>query len=386
MGYIAIIKMAKKEGGEQMKEGKIIAISNQKGGTAKTTSTFSLGVALAKKGQKVLLVDADPQGDLTTYMGWHNVDEIPITLAILMQDSITDKDVNPKEAILHHNEGVDLIPSNLELSSLEVSLVNAISREYTMKNVLNGLKKDYDYVLIDCMPSLGMITINALACADKVIIPVQSQFLATKGMGHLLQTVIKVRKKINPNLEVGGILLSLVDERTKLARNIRQELNDTYGMVFKIFDTQIPRAIKIAESTAQGQSIFSYDKNSKVALAYENFAKEVLKDGNKEQQDKIYKLFEEALLGSYGSNSARANEGKDYMMPYFVDENEQMTPENTGKIGGTNVPEDLLPEFIRRLVEVDGATVKIGDSQIKGNFDYNQFDENLSSIERHKTK
>lgn len=216
-------------------------------------------------------------------MGWHNVDEIPITLATLMQDSITDKDVNPKEAILHHNEGVDLIPSNLELSSLEVSLVNAMSREYTMKNVLNGLKKDYDYVLIDCMPSLGMITINALACADKVIIPVQSQFLATKGMGHLLQTVIKVRKKINPNLEVGGILLSLVDERTKLARNIRQELNDTYGMVFKIFDTQIPRAIKIAESTAQGQSIFSYDKNSKIALAYENFAKEVLKDGTKEK-------------------------------------------------------------------------------------------------------
>ena len=216
-------------------------------------------------------------------MGWHNVDEIPITLATLMQDSITDKDVNPKEAILHHSEGVDLIPSNLELSSLEVSLVNAMSREYTMKNVLNGLKKDYDYVLIDCMPSLGMITINALACADKVIIPVQSQFLATKGMGHLLQTVIKVRKKINPNLEVGGILLSLVDERTRLARNIRQELNDTYGMVFKIFDTQIPRAIKIAESTAQGQSIFSYDKNSKVALAYENFAKEVLKDGTKEK-------------------------------------------------------------------------------------------------------
>ena len=228
--------MAKKEGGEQMKEGKIIAISNQKGGTAKTTSTFSLGVALAKKGQKVLLVDADPQGDLTTYMGWHNVDEIPITLATLMQDSITDKDVNPREAILHHSEGVDLIPSNLELSSLEVSLVNAMSREYTMKNVLNGLKNDYDYVLIDCMPSLGMITINALACADKVIIPVQSQFLATKGMGHLLQTVIKVRKKINPNLEVGGILLSLVDERTRLARNIKQELNDTYGMVFQIFD------------------------------------------------------------------------------------------------------------------------------------------------------
>ena len=237
-----------------MKEGKIIAISNQKGGTAKTTSTFSLGVALAKKGQKVLLVDSDPQGDLTTYMGWHNVDEIPITLATLMQDSITDKDVNPKEAILHHSEGVDLIPSNLELSSLEVSLVNAMSREYTMKNVLNGLKKDYDYVLIDCMPNLGMITINALACADKVIIPVQSQFLATKGMGHLLQTVIKVRKKINPNLEVGGILLSLVDERTRLARNIRQELNDTYGMVFKITQGITAKIISIANITFSSKS------------------------------------------------------------------------------------------------------------------------------------
>ena len=282
MGYIAIIKMAKKEGGEQMKEGKIIAISNQKGGTAKTTSTFSLGVALAKKGQKVLLVDADPQGDLTTYMGWHNVDEIPITLATLMQDSITDKDVNPKEAILHHSEGVDLIPSNLELSSLEVSLVNAMSREYTMKNVLNGLKKDYDYVLIDCMPSLGMITINALAASDKVIIPVESQFLATKGMGQLLKTVHQIKKQINPNLQVGGLLLTMVDERTNLSKNISQALSETYGNMFNIYNTHIPRAVKVAESSSEGQSIFSYDKNSKVAIAYRDFAKEVMLDGEKE--------------------------------------------------------------------------------------------------------
>ena len=292
MGYIAIIKMAKKEGGEQMKEGKIIAISNQKGGTAKTTSTFSLGVALAKKGQKVLLVDADPQGDLTTYMGWHNVDEIPITLATLMQDSITDKDVNPKEAILHHSEGVDLIPSNLELSSLEVSLVNAMSREYTMKNVLNGLKKDYDYVLIDCMPSLGMITINALACADKVIIPVQPQYLVAKGMTQLLSTIIKIRQQINPNLKIDGIVLTIDDKRTNLTKDIYNQLQENYGSAVRIYDTQIQRAIKVAESTAHGKSIFTYDKSSKVAEAYSSLAREVLIDGkernkNANSKDKV---------------------------------------------------------------------------------------------------
>lgn len=259
-----------------MKEGKIIAISNQKGGTAKTTSTFSLGVALAKKGQKVLLVDADPQGDLTTYMGWHNVDEIPITLATLMQDSITDKDVNPKEAILHHSEGVDLIPSNLELSSLEVSLVNAMSREYTMKNVLNGLKKDYDYVLIDCMPSLGMITINALACSDKVIIPVQGEYLAAKGMGHLLKTISKVHKQINPNLKVGGVLLTLVDKRSNLSKEVRDTLEENYGQHVKIYKTEIPKAINTAKSTSTGKSIFEFDKNSPVVESYKNLAKEVL--------------------------------------------------------------------------------------------------------------
>ena len=270
------------KGGEEVPKCEIIAIANQKGGVGKTTTTFSLGVALAKAGKKVLLIDADPQGDLTTYMGWHNNDEIPVTLATLMERTITDKDINAFESVLHHNEGLDLVPSNLDLSSLEVSLVNAMSREYTMKNAIGSLTNKYDYVLIDCMPSLGMITINALACSDKVIIPVQSQFLATKGMGHLLQTVLKVRKQINPNLKVGGILLTLVDERTNLAKNIRKELSETYGNVFKLFDTQIPRAIKVAESTSQGESIFSYDKNSKVSSAYNNFAMEVLKDGEKE--------------------------------------------------------------------------------------------------------
>ena len=171
----------------------VIAIANQKGGVGKTTITFNLGVALAHAGKRVLLVDSDPQGDLTTYMGIHDPDNIPITLSTLMERSIKDEDINSKEAILKHDEGIDLITSNLELSSMEVSLVNAMSREFTLRNCLSDIKDKYDYVLIDCMPSLGMININALTCADKVIIPVQPQFFAAKGMTQLLSTIMKIK-------------------------------------------------------------------------------------------------------------------------------------------------------------------------------------------------
>lgn len=261
----------------------VIAIANQKGGVGKTTTTFNLGVALAHAGKRVLLVDSDPQGDLTTYMGIHDPDNIPITLSTLMERSIKDEDINSKEAILKHDEGIDLIPSNLELSSMEVSLVNAMSREFTLRNCLSDIKDKYDYVLIDCMPSLGMITINALACADKVIIPVQSEFLAAKGMSHLMNTVLKVRKQINPNLKVGGILLTMVDGRTNLSKDIASELRSTYGTVFKLYDNQIPRGVKAAESSRMGESVLSYDSSSKVAQSYIDFAKEVLDYERKEK-------------------------------------------------------------------------------------------------------
>lgn len=261
----------------------VIAIANQKGGVGKTTTTFNLGVALAHAGKRVLLIDSDPQGDLTTYMGIHDPDNIPVTLSTLMERSIKDEDINPKEALLKHEEGIDLIPSNLELSSMEVSLVNAMSREFTLRNCIADIKDKYDYVLIDCMPSLGMITINALACSDKVIIPVQSEFLAAKGMSHLMNTVLKVRKQINPELKVGGILLTMVDGRTNLSKDIANELKSTYGTVFKLYDTQIPRGVKAAESSRMGESVLSYDSSSKVAQSYLNFAKEVLNYERKEK-------------------------------------------------------------------------------------------------------
>lgn len=264
----------------------VIAIANQKGGVGKTTTTFNLGVALAQEGKKVLLVDADPQGDLTTYMGVHDTDNIP-TLASLMECYIQDRNINTDSAIIHHKENIDLLPTNLDLSAMEISLVTAMSREYTIKNCLKSIKDKYDYILIDCMPSLGMITINALASADKVIIPVQTQFLAAKGMGHLLKTVAKVKRSINPNLKIGGILLTLVDKRTKLSKETKQLLEENYGNIVKIYNTQIPSAVKVAESTSSGKSIFSYDKNSKVTSAYKEFGKEILTDGKEYTKSSI---------------------------------------------------------------------------------------------------
>ena len=253
------------------KNGRVIALANQKGGTGKTTTTVNLGIGLARLGKKVLLIDADPQGDLTTCLGWQDQDSLQTTLATVMGKIIRDEPFTTDEGILHHSEGVDLMPANIELSELEVSLVNAMSREVTLRTYVNEAKKNYDVVLIDCMPSLGMITINALAAADSVIIPVQAHYLPAKGMTQLIKTIGKVKRQINPALKVDGVLLTLVDGRTNLARQTADTLRQSYGSVLKIYRSEIPVAIKAAEISAAGKSIYAYDKGSKVAQAYQSF-------------------------------------------------------------------------------------------------------------------
>ena len=200
-----------------------------------------------------------------------------------MEKIIRDEPFEPGEGILHHKEGVDLIPANIELSGMEMSLVNAMSREFTMRSYLSELKKDYGYILIDCMPSLGMLTINALAAADSVIIPVQAHYLPLKGMTQLVKTINKVQRQINPRLRIDGVVLTLADMRTNLARATAESLKQNYGRMIKVYDTVIPVGVKAAETSAAGESIYSYDKNSPVAKAYAAFTKEVVQDGEKQR-------------------------------------------------------------------------------------------------------
>lgn len=247
---------------------KTISVCNQKGGVGKTTTTVNLGVGLAMQGKKVLLIDADPQGDLTTCLGWQDTDGLGITLATKLTDVINETMTDPMVGILHHEEGVDLVPANLELSAMEFNLVNAMSRETTLKNYLSQVKNRYDYVIIDCMPSLGMVTLNALSAADSVIIPVQAQYLPAKGMTQLVQTISKVKKYINLDIKIDGMLLTLVDSRTNLAKSTVEALRANFGNQIRMYRTQIPIAVKAAETSSKGKSIYAYEPNSTVSKAY----------------------------------------------------------------------------------------------------------------------
>lgn len=236
--------------------------------------------------KKVLLVDTDPQASMTISLGNQQPDQLVPTIADLMTKVMNDIPIAPGEGILHHPEGIDLLPANIALAGTEVSLVNAMSRETILKQVLARNRQDYDCIIIDCMPSLGMLTINALAAADRIIIPVQAHYLSAKGLEQLLQTIAKVRRQMNPKLKIDGILMTMVDGRTNNAKEITTLIRETYGGKIKVFETAIPHSVRAAEASLTGKSIFEYDPGGKVAQAYRALTKEVLQLEKQRQKAK----------------------------------------------------------------------------------------------------
>ena len=255
---------------------KVISVVNQKGGVGKTTTTVNLGIGLARAGKKVLLIDADPQGSMTISLGYDEPDELDATLASVVGAIINEEEIPEGYGIIHHEEGIDFLPGNIELSGLEVSLVNVMSRETLLRGYIEMVRNKYDYILIDCMSSLGMVTINALAASDSVIIPVQVAYLSVKGLQQLIKTIFKVKRQLNRRLEISGILLTMVDLRTNHAKDIAAQVREAYGVNLNIFESVIPLSVRAAETSAEGKSIFVYEPKGKVSKAYQSIVEEVI--------------------------------------------------------------------------------------------------------------
>lgn len=268
----------------------VVAVVNQKGGTGKTTTCENLGVALAKEGKNVLLVDTDPQSSLTEGFCSSVAQEAKYNLADIMNGIMNGKPVNSQETILHHSQGIDVVISSVELSGVEFDLINVKNREKILGIYLDDVKSNYDYVLLDCNPSLGVLPINALAAANEVLIPVQSHFADAKGMEHLLRSINRVQLKMNPKLKISGILLTMVEPRTNYAKSVSETIRNVYGAKIKVFESSIPRSIRAAETGGTSMSIFEHDPKGKVAEAYRKLAKEVIESGEKKHQRNIEQL------------------------------------------------------------------------------------------------
>ncbi|MFW9244229.1 ParA family protein [Corynebacterium striatum] len=252
----------------------IISMCNQKGGVGKTTSTINMGACLAELGRKVLLVDLDPQGALSAGLGLTH-DQIEDTIYDVMLDSQT----SIHSAIQHTSvPDLDLVPANIDLSAAEIQMVNEVGREHTLARALRPIRRDYDFIIIDCQPSLGLLTVNALACSQGVIIPMECEFFSLRGLALLTDTVEKVSERINFDLEVMGILVTMFDRRTKHAREVMDRVVEYFGD--KVFDTVITRTVRFPETSVAGEPITSWAPSSQAAQQYRNLAKEVIERSN----------------------------------------------------------------------------------------------------------